>query len=53
MDMSLKNEDSKSIKLRVQLIEEELINYKILIIKYSDVFSWFYKDFKNNLLEIA
>lgn len=39
MDVSLKNEDSKLIKIGIQLTEEELTNYRKFIIEYRDVFT--------------
>lgn len=51
--MSLKDEEQKLIKVGVQLTKDELLKYKSLVIKYSDVFAWSYKDLKDIPSEVA
>lgn len=53
MDVSLKNEDLKLVKVRIQLTKDELTSYKSLIMVYMDVFAWSYKDLKSIPLEVA
>lgn len=53
MDVSFVDEEPKIIKVGIQLMEDELLMYKSLMIKYQDIFTWSYKDLKDIPLEVA
>ena len=53
LDVSLEGEAPKNIKVGAQLTDEEVHEYKALVMEYRDVFAWSYKDLRGIPPEIA
>ena len=53
LDVSKEGEETRNIKVGVNLSDEDVARYKELIMEYRDIFAWSYKDLKGIPPEIA
>ncbi len=53
LDVSREGEETRNIKVGINLSDEEVAKYKELVMEYRDIFAWSYKDLKGIPPEIT